>query len=159
MPEVLNPVPARPTQEELIEEILQQREEKAKEVIKKIEHLESLKATLNQYEKLRLLLIDSEGNLIETSPYASLFRKNPDMQFAVKDADSSKLIQAIDKQLKVLNRLKKRFQRKTISIQIFGNAGNGKSRFIQTISGLDDNTVLTSEAESQNLWTATLLQK
>lgn len=147
MPEVLNPVPARPTQEELIEEILQQREEKAKEVIKKIEHLESLKATLNQYEKLRLLLIDSEGNLIETSPYASLFRKNPDMQFAVKDADSSKLIQAINNQLKVLNRLKKRFQRKTISIQIFGNAGNGKSRFIQTISGLDDNTVLTSEAD------------
>ena len=106
-----------------------------------------MKSTLARYNEFRAQLIDNNGVLIETSPHASLFRQNPDMLFAVKDADSMELGQALEKQLKVLERLKKRFLRKTISIQVFGNAGNGKSRFIQTVSGLDDNTVLTSEAD------------
>lgn len=135
------------SQEQLIEDILQEREKKAEDIKKRIEHLTLLKSTLAKYNVFRAQLIDNNGNLIETSPYATLFRQNPDMLFAVKDADSMELGQAIEKQLKVLERLKKRFLRKTISIQVFGNAGNGKSRFIQTVSGLDDNTVLTSEAD------------
>lgn len=135
------------SQEQLIEEILRLREKKAEDVIKKIDHLELLKSRLEQYKNFRLQLIDANGVLIENSPYACLFRQNPDMLFAVKDADSKELAIAVDEQLKVLRKLKKRFLRKTISIQIFGNAGNGKSRFIQTVSGLDDNTVLTSEAD------------
>lgn len=147
MPNTLNLALEQLSQEQLIDNILAQRAQKAEDVVKKIEHLEKLKSTLEQYVNLRSQLIDNAGNLIETSPYANLFRRNPDMLFAVKDADCTNLVTDINEQLKVLTRLKKRFQRKTISIQIFGNAGNGKSRFIQTISGLDDNTVLTSEAD------------
>lgn len=135
------------SQEQLIDDIIKERGNKAKDVNVRIGHLESLKKKLSEYESLRCQIIDGEGNLIENGPFASIFRKNPDMIFAVKDADSRELVALIDNQLEVLKRLKKRFERKTISIQIFGLAGNGKSKFIQTISGLDNNTVLTSEAD------------
>ena len=34
-----------------------------------------------------------------------------------------------------LERLKKRFSRKSISVQVFGMAGSGKSTFIQSVTG------------------------
>lgn len=139
-----NPV-VQKSQEQLINDIILERGKRVGEITARMDHLRSLKKKLKKYEELRCQIIDSKGELKTDGPFVSIFTKNPDMLYAVKDADSSELAKAIDEQLKVLERLGKRFERKTISIQIFGLAGNGKSRFIQTISGLDDNTVLTSE--------------
>lgn len=135
------------SQEQLIDDIIKERGNKAKDVNVRIGHLESLKKKLSEYESLRCQIIDGEGDLIENGPFASIFRKNPDMIFAVKDADSRELVALIDNQLEVLKRLKKRFERKTISIQIFGVAGSGKSKFIQTVTGLENNTILSASGD------------
>ncbi len=132
--------------EQLINDILRKRNEQVPEIETQITVLKSILQNLKDYDNLRLSIIDSEGNLKEDSQYGYLIRY-PEVVASIFDASPNDLYPAINEHIERLERLKQRFGRKSLTIQIFGGAGSGKSTFIQSITNLDNNVVMAAEGD------------
>lgn len=132
--------------EQLINDILKKREEELPKIEEQITNLRQILDNLEEYKNLRNDIVDSEGCLKADGKFAHLIA-HPNVVASIYNADSTELESAIKQQIEKLERLKLRFSRKSLTIQIFGGAGSGKSTFIQSITSLDNNVVMAAEGD------------
>lgn len=133
--------------QQLISNIIAKRNSRVATIAEKVKFLRNLQADLASYNKLRSQIIDDKGELIEASPFAPQLIRHPEMLSNIRYATTETLDLYIAEQIVRLERLQKRFARQSLSLQVFGLAGSGKSTFIQSVSGLDDDVVLTSAGD------------
>lgn len=132
--------------EQLINEIIRVRNEQVPQIDAQISSLKSVLENLESYDNLRMSIVDSEGHLIEEGKYGYLV-KYPNVVASIYDAKPTELYPLIREHITRLERLKHRFSRKSLTIQIFGGAGSGKSTFIQSITNLDNNVVMAADGD------------
>lgn len=132
--------------EQLINEIIRVRNEQVPQIDAQISTLKSVLENLESYDNLRMSIVDSEGHLIEEGKYGYLV-KYPNVVASIYDAKPTELYPLIREHITRLERLKHRFSRKSLTIQIFGGAGSGKSTFIQSITNLDNNVVMAADGD------------
>lgn len=82
---------------------------------------------------------------IKKGSYYAILASDPGMELRLQNVSTEDTRTAITELKRELIRLKIRFSRKSISLQVFGMAGSGKSTFIQSVTGLDNDVVLASE--------------
>lgn len=133
--------------EQLINDILKARADRLPSLRKKIQQLNNLLTELESYDTLRSTIVDSNGELKPESPLYTKLVQYPEMVANIADAKSDDVKDAIRRYIVNLERLYQRFSRKSIAIQVFGEAGSGKSTFIQSVTGLDNNVVLVSSGD------------
>lgn len=81
----------------------------------------------------------------KAGPYYSILANDPGMEVRLGNVSTENTWKALGAFQKELERLKVRFSRNSISIQVFGMAGSGKSTFIQSVTGLGNDVVLAGE--------------
>lgn len=127
-----------------IQEIIDYRKDNRLPLIKsKLAFVDSL---LQRVDSLDIIINDIK-NQCETKcgPYFSILASNPGMEMRIQNVSTEETRTAIADMKRVLERLHTRFSRNSISLQVFGMAGSGKSTFIQSVTGLNDDVVLASE--------------
>jgi ATPase subunit of ABC transporter with duplicated ATPase domains len=121
------------TREVLIGKIIQQRQPFVQR-IEQVEHkLKESQENLKELENLRISLIPKLDDPI----VLELFKK-------LSLDDLQKLI---DEDLRALQKLKRRFKRSTLNIGVVGRARQGKSRFLQSVSGLTRSEIPDGDRE------------
>ncbi len=111
-------------------------------VKKKKKFFGELMQALQEYQSLRenmLSQINGGGG-----EYYTMSLEDPMLQQRVELADPSATILQLQRCLAECERLEKRFGRETINISVVGRARQGKSRLLQSISGLNDRIIPTS---------------
>lgn len=98
---------------------------------------------LNDYEGLR-------GNILSQiescrGEYFMMSTEDPTFKDNVIATDTSALKLMVEKCLKECDRLEKRFNRDSINISVVGRARQGKSRLLQSISGLSNEVIPASD--------------
>ncbi|MGM9819327.1 MAG: hypothetical protein ACI3Z9_00795 [Candidatus Onthomorpha sp.] len=127
-----------------IEQIIAKRKRSRLPLIEsKIAFIESLLQRVNSLDTL-IKEIKTQCE-IKKGPYYSILASDPGMEIRLQNVSTDDTRAAITELQKELARLKTRFSRKSISLQVFGMAGSGKSTFIQSVTGLDNDVVLASE--------------
>lgn len=109
----------------------------------KIAFVDSLLQKVNSLDSL-ISEIKCQSEIKKGSYYAIL-ASDPGMELRLQNVSTEDTRTAITELQRELIRLKIRFSRKSISLQVFGMAGSGKSTFIQSVTGLDNDVVLASE--------------
>ena len=127
-----------------IEQIIAKRKSSRLPLIEnKIAFIESLLQSVNSLDTL-IKEIKTQCE-IKKGPYFAILASDPGMEIRLQNVSTDDTRTAITELQKELARLKTRFSRKSISLQVFGMAGSGKSTFIQSVTGLDNDVVLASE--------------
>lgn len=98
-----------------------------------------LLSLVEEYNLLRTRILKqiSEGK----GEYYTMSVEDLIFQQKVESSDPSALILQLQKCLKECDRLEKRFNRDTINISVVGRAGQGKSRLLQSISGVPNDII------------------
>lgn len=110
-----------------IARIIQKRRPLAQKIETVEINLKTLSATLRQLEKQRDQLLDRVGD--------------PGTTGRLKEIDCSTIQRSIDTELAALNSLKSRFSRNTLNIGVVGRARQGKSRLLQSLTGLSTSEI------------------
>lgn len=127
-----------------IQQIITKRKERRLPLIEeKIAFIDSLLQKVNSLDSL-ISEIKCQCEIKKGSYYAIL-ASDPGMELRLQNVSTEDTRTAITELQRELIRLKIRFSRKSISLQVFGMAGSGKSTFIQSVTGLDNDVVLASE--------------
>lgn len=104
------------------------------ERIKEIElNLKLLKDKLQQLENYRQQIL-SQSNDVKLSSY-------------LETIDYISLSNKLETEIGVLNLLKARFSRQTLNLGVIGRAGQGKSRLLQSLSGLTNTEIPTGDRQ------------
>lgn len=112
-------------------------------------HLPKITAQREQLFKV-LTVLDKLDGLIgiinsefaqQQGIYYSMIVEDPKMEKAFRSVNTSNVRRLIKEQLSKLDILEKRFGRNTICIAMIGYEGQGKSTFLQAISGLENNVI------------------
>lgn len=105
-------------------------------VSSKITFFENIKQILEDYSNFRDKVIreieHGEGE------YYGISIEDPIFEHKIISANPDNVIAKVKKALAILGELKTRFDRETINISVIGRAGQGKSRLLQSISGVDN---------------------
>lgn len=110
------------------------------EVIKKKkEFFEGLSHLMDEYSTLRETILYQIKE--QKGEYYVMSVEDPTFQDKVELADPSAFILQLQKCLTECERLEKRFNRDTINISVVGRAGQGKSRLLQSISGVPNDII------------------
>ncbi|MGL5942545.1 MAG: hypothetical protein ACRC2S_19640 [Waterburya sp.] len=114
-----------------------------------------IQAILNQRLPLREKIASLEGNLRSLSRFLETLSTNrnhlisqitdPEAQNNLQQLNFHQLQTQIQSQLSSLDLLKNRFNRDTINIGVIGRAGQGKSRLLQSLTGLSSNEIPTGD--------------
>lgn len=124
--------------------IIAKRQERRLPLIEeRIAFIDSLLQRVNNLDSL-ITEIKNQCEIKKGSYYAIL-ASDPGMELRLQNVSTEDTRTAITELQRELTRLKIRFSRKSISLQVFGMAGSGKSTFIQSVTGLDNDVVLASE--------------
>lgn len=110
-----------------ISQIISQRQPFAKKLEEVKTNLQKLKNTLDELEKQRKKLI----SIIEDNR----------IKGRLKEIDYSKILLEIESELVCLDQLKSRFSRDTLNIGVIGRARQGKSRLLQSLTGLSSSEI------------------
>lgn len=106
--------------------------------------VEKLEAEINEFECfLGNIRADIHAS---NSPFGDFIEKQPSFLLKLEDIRLHDLKQKILSQKKELLRLHNRFSRENVQIAFIGQARQGKSRFLQRISGLNDEIIPSSSA-------------
>lgn len=106
---------------------------------KKHEFFVGLMQLLDEYQTLRENILFQIAN--GSGEYYTMSVEDPTFQQKVELADPSAVILQLQKCQKECERLEKRFNRETINISVVGRAGQGKSRLLQSISGVPNDII------------------
>ena len=119
------------------------------------ERTKQIQAILARRLPLREKIAAVEGNLRSLSHSLETLSQNRDRLISqVSDPDAQSNLQQLNfiqlqaqlkSQLEELNLLKNRFNRDTINIGVIGRAGQGKSRLLQSLTGLSSNEIPTGD--------------
>ncbi len=110
------------TRASLIDEIIEKRQPLAQRIERVINHLNTLDSSL------KLLQEDRDRILSSTN--------NPETAKKLNSLNFLKLQQKLQSHLNALKRLEARFSRTTVNIGVVGRARQGKSRLLQSLTGL-----------------------
>lgn len=110
-----------------IARIIQKRRPLAQKIETVEINLKTLSAALRQLEKQRDQLLDRVGD--------------PGTAGRLKEIDCSTIQRSIDTELAALNSLKSRFSRNSLNIGVVGRARQGKSRLLQSLTGLSTSEI------------------
>ena len=115
-----------------IQEIIEQRNQQAKNLESVLNEWYQLKKLLEKIEQERQkhLNDDSSGN-------SNIARRLQNLNFLT-------IIEKVKKELQELENLKKRLSRSTLNIGVVGRMRQGKSRLLQSLTGLSDDEIPTS---------------
>lgn len=108
----------------------------------KASHLAQVKALLINYQSTRENILQNIAN--KQGEYYAMSIEDPMFEDSIKEASAEDVIENIDKALAELQLLENRFSRPTINISVIGRARQGKSRLLQSISGLRDEVIPAS---------------
>lgn len=108
-----------------------------------IKNYREVSACLEDFESFKAELLNDEG-AIKDSPYAILLKQRPELHQLLQSLSTQVIALEIGNQIKKIERIRKRFSRNEISIQIYGKAGNGKSLLVRSITGLPEDVVPTT---------------
>ncbi|TAE59547.1 MAG: hypothetical protein EAZ87_09230 [Nostocales cyanobacterium] len=90
------------------------------------------------YQTIRTLEVNRQKQLAECV-------NEPEILINLQNIDFSEILKRIDEELKVLDKLRLRFARKTLNIGVVGLARQGKSTLLQILSGLTDAEIPSSD--------------
>jgi ATPase subunit of ABC transporter with duplicated ATPase domains len=121
------------TREELIGNIIKKRQPFGQSIEQVENKLKEYQKNLKELENLRILMIPK----LDEPTVSELFKK----------LSLDNLQKLIDEELKTLQKLKLRFKRSTINIGVVGRARQGKSRFLQSVSGLTRSEIPDGDRE------------
>jgi len=122
-----------------IQGIIDRRKKHLPMIESKRKHLQDVLESLN---KLDMLVNTTQEKLDKNEePYFSIQKENPEFGMRVSKINTSEIREKVEKQLKRLEILEKRFSRESVSIAMIGYERQGKSQFLQTISGLDSKVI------------------
>lgn len=110
---------------------------------KRLQYLEEIEKQIDSLDSL-MLVIRSQCDA-KQGPYYSILANDLEMEKNLNHVSTKEVKELLSETKKELERLKQRFSRKSISLQVFGMAGSGKSTFIQSVTGLSNDVVLASE--------------
>lgn len=127
--------------DKIIQTIIDARNNKATQIQSRLNFLVQLKVEIENFENLRNSIVDSQGNLREDSQFYTMLQSNPETVRKIFNASAKGLSTKIDTQIQKLRMLVQRFERKYISILVYGYAHSGKSTFIGKVSGLPNSVV------------------
>lgn len=102
----------------------------------KIKFINKIKQVLDGYNNFRNRVLSQIKN--NKGDYYSLSIDDPTFEQKILSATPDDVISKVNEILKKLEELKNRFERDTINISVIGRAGQGKSRLLQSISGVDN---------------------
>lgn len=111
-------------------------------IVSKIEEAERLEALLMDFVEFQSDIKVSRD--IRSGKFCEFVQKNPVFVSQLLDIDTSRVQIAYKAWKAELERLRKRFSRESIQIAFIGQARQGKSTFLQSITGLSDDTIPTS---------------
>ena len=100
---------------------------------------QELKIALVEYQALRSNILSQIEN--KQGEYYNMSLEDPSLQQKVELADPSASLLQLEKCQAECDRLVKRFNRETINISVVGRARQGKSRLLQSISGLPNDII------------------
>ena len=100
-----------------------------KEVKAKVENLDSVINTINHQ------MTEKHG------PYYAMLQSDPSMETRFMAVSTAQVKKLIDEQLERLEILRKRFSRDAVQIAFIGYERQGKSCFLQSISGLSNKVI------------------
>lgn len=106
---------------------------------KKKVFFDGLMQTLQEYQTLRENVLAQIK--AEKGEYYAMSVEDPTLQQKMELADPSATILQLQKCLAECRRLEKRFNRETVNISVVGRAGQGKSRLLQSICGVENDII------------------
>lgn len=109
---------------------------------KKKDFFEKLKLSLEEYQALREGMLEQINR--QKGEYYAMSLEDPTLSQKLEIADPSATILQLQRCIAECERLEKRFNRETINISVVGRARQGKSRLLQSISGLADEVIPAS---------------
>ena len=110
----------------------------------KLDFVERLESEVNAFE---VFLNQIKSNIQQSNgKFADLVEKQPQFANRLLEINLHELKQKIAAQKNELHRLQNRFSRNSVQIAFIGQARQGKSSFLQRISGLNDDTIPSSSA-------------
>lgn len=120
-----------------IDEIIAARKLRKSLLDKRIRDLDGAIAAAGEIDALRNSVVDQDGALLPDSPYYDIFANNVKMLSIIGGVSAGPFIRDAQKLREGYAALNSRFQRDFINIAVVGPARQGKSRLLQSISGLD----------------------
>lgn len=107
-----------------------------KVVTDKIAFLNNLKEVIERYDNFRSTALSQIE--CKNGDYYTMSIEDPIFERKLSSASSDKVLERIELSQEKLRELQVRFERDTINISVVGRAGQGKSRLLQSISGVDN---------------------
>ena len=121
-----------------IEDIIAMRRARRPLLDKRIQDIAAAIAAVKEILALKDRVMDKNGELLTDSPYYSIFNGNPKLLNAIgRVIVPESLLADMQMLLQEYENLNSRFHRDFINIAVVGPARQGKSRLLQSISGLD----------------------
>lgn len=108
-------------------------------VTKKLTFLQAVKKVLDEYTSFRNTALAQIAN--KKGDYYNMSLEDPAFEQKINNAAPDDTIAAVDEAIGKLEELKARFDRDTINISVIGRKRQGKSRLIQSITGLDNDII------------------
>jgi energy-coupling factor transporter ATP-binding protein EcfA2 len=127
-----------------IENIIAIRQQRVVGLKKKLDFLKNLQSAVEQ-----ILVLKSEvNNTLQTGKgkFKLVLDKNAGLSERILNLPVDLLLQSIKKQTQEVEFLVRRFSRKSIQISVVGKSKQGKSRLLQSISGLESEVIPDSNA-------------
>lgn len=124
---------------EKIQQIIAQRAKHLPKIRAMRAHLQKM---LEKLDKLDSLVSVVNGEMAQQKgDYYAMIAENPKMEIAFRKVNTHDVRSLITEQLKRLEILEKRFERDTVCIAMIGYERQGKSTFLQAISGLENEVI------------------
>ncbi|BAZ67307.1 hypothetical protein NIES4106_20620 [Fischerella sp. NIES-4106] len=117
-----------------IQEIITRRQKQANHLDAVVEQWKNIKNCLRRLESEQQTLLNSTSE------------PNSNVSVRLRTIDLSKVRQEIDQELREIEVLQKRLSRETLNIGVVGKMRQGKSRLLQSVTGLTDEYIPTSSA-------------
>lgn len=124
-----------------INEILGKRKSHIPEIERKMIAIRKACELAERVASMKANVFDFEGNLLPDSGYSGVFAGNVDALSVLKGFDVGVFKQKAENLLESYQLLHERFSRDFLNIAVIGPARQGKSTFLQSVSGLDNRCI------------------
>ena len=129
-----------PTINEQIQQIIDKRKlERLPQIEKEIAFLKEVRARIQSLDSV-ISTVSHQMNA-KHGPYYTMLQADPGMEARFMAVSTTEVKHLIDAQLQALENLKKRFSRDAVQIAFIGFERQGKSCFLQSISGLSNKVI------------------
>jgi hypothetical protein len=122
-----------------IQSIIDIRKTRLPMIAKQREHINNVLCELDKLDVLISVIYKEMEN--KSGDYYSIIAEDPKMEVAFRKIDTRETRRKANEQLRKLDLLEKRFGRDTVCIAMIGYERQGKSTFLQAISGLENDVI------------------